>query len=299
MDTNWQGKEYSSFNLNPYGTELVSNDFQRCKTAPMDHSEKVNLSGLDQSLQMGKSDLDETVLRNIMYCYEFLESADKEYINSAEAEEQIRRVRDENPPLFELLLGVLQAVSEFDSNDSDIAKNLFIKRLRDHINSLNPDDESSVRSLKNRSNPISDYFKLVNSFGSPGNYQNLDKNNILESVNYFLQSNLSVNSADSIPDSETVFYPKSDLYSYKNQPNDQLLDNLGKESILNPFEQVNSTPYVNASNDSVENQHEKVNKFENVNDYIKVLNSSSNVNEYIIFNYNQQLNWEETLRELC
>lgn len=201
MDTNWQGKEYSSFNLNPYGTELVSNDFQRCKTAPMDHSEKVNLSGLDQSLQMGKSDLDETVLRNIMYCYEFLESADKEYINSAEAEEQIRRVRDENPPLFELLLGVLQAVSEFDSNDSDIAKNLFIKRLRDHINSLNPDDESSVRSLKNRSNPISDYFKLVNSFGSPGNYQNLDKNNILESVNYFLQSNLSVNSADSIPDS--------------------------------------------------------------------------------------------------
>ncbi|XP_955345.1 uncharacterized protein TA18780 [Theileria annulata] len=299
MDSRWQEKLYSSFNLNPLGTELVSDDFQRCKTAPVDQSQNEHLSRVDQNLQMEKSDLDETVLRNIMYCYEFLDSADKEYINSAEAEEQIRRVRDENPPLFELLLGVLQAVSEFDSNDSDIAKNLFIKRLRNHINTLKPDDESCVQGLKNQSNPISDYFKLVNSFGSPGNYKDFDKNNILESVNYFLQSNLSVNSSVSVPDSETVFCPKSDSYSNQNQSNDQMLDNLGEETILNSFEQVNFTPCVNSSNDSVENPFEKVNRFENVKDYVKVLNSSSNVNEYIVFNYNKQLNWEETLRELC
>lgn len=161
MDNSFRGSRQFSHNLNKYGTETFKDEQSGLKNNPGDELNKITLSTNEQSIELNKDELDETTLKNILYCYKYLDTTDKEYINSAESEVYIRQVKDENPQLFELLLDVLQVASEHSPDDTNIAKNLFITKLKEHIKNMKPEDNSSFSSLKSTSNPIINYFNNV------------------------------------------------------------------------------------------------------------------------------------------
>ncbi|UKJ88763.2 hypothetical protein MACJ_002009 [Theileria orientalis] len=311
-----------SINLSPRLKENMKDDFLLQKSGLVDDFGRIVLSTKEQSIELDKDGLDDTILKNILYCYKFLDTTDKDYVNSTEAEIYIRHIKDENPQLFELLLDVLQVASEFSPNDTNIAKNLFINRLKTHIKNLKPDDKSPFCSLKSNTNAISNYFK------------NMDVNtrsSVSETVfepSSVKQSSIQISNNPSIGDTylntvlskitqeskETVFNMNSERnagqtkeFSISQNPADELnsaLDvsfNLFSFS-LNYFQNDNSinSGSIQPQSDSVNtpvNKFENVNKFEGVDQVEKVLNTNSNVNEYLVFNYNTDLDWQHTLRD--
>ncbi|BAM41030.1 conserved hypothetical protein [Theileria orientalis strain Shintoku] len=295
-----------SINLSPHVKENMKEDFLYQKSGLVEDFGRIVLSTKEQSIQLDKEDLDETILKNILYCYKFLDTTDKEYVNSAEAEVYIRHIKDENPQLFELLLDVLQVASEFSANDTNIAKNLFINRLKSHIKNLKPDDKSPFCTLKSTNNAISDYFRNMDSNTrssvsetvfepapvKPGSMKTGNNPSIGDT---YMNKVLSKITQDS---KETVFNMNS---SRNTSETKDLSVN------QNAVDEFNASIDSNSTNSSVQpqagsantpsNKFENVNKFESVGEMEKVLDSNSNVNEYVVFNYNTDLDWQYTLRD--
>ncbi|UKK01145.2 hypothetical protein MACK_001958 [Theileria orientalis] len=310
-----------SINLSPHANENMKDDFLHQKSDLVEDLGRIVLSTKEQSIQLDKDDLDETILKNILYCYKFLDTTDKEYVNSAEAEIYIRQIKDENPQLFDLLLDVLQVASEFSPNDTNIAKNLFINRLKTHIKNLKPDDKSPFCSLKSNTNPISSYFKNMDITTSssvsetvfdpapvkPASVQTGNNPPIGET---YLNTVLSKITQES---KETVFNMNSalstsgtkgtfTLYTL-NHPFVDFSTNQNPVDAFNAcvdnnhsFNSASIQPQTDSGNTPA-NKFENVKKLEGVDQLEKVLSTNSNVNEYVVFNYNTDLDWQYTLRD--
>ncbi|KAK2196081.1 hypothetical protein BdWA1_002681 [Babesia duncani] len=119
----------------------------------------VIISTDSERLEISSRCIDVTVMRNILFCYHFLNTTDRDYVNSSEAKYVIERMQEENPELYNILCNVMKVTFEYPGDTSDVWKNDFIIRLREYISTIQQDVTSPLSCLKLTENPIIQYFE--------------------------------------------------------------------------------------------------------------------------------------------
>ncbi|KAK1937510.1 hypothetical protein X943_002451 [Babesia divergens] len=239
-----------------------------------------------------------TLMRNILYCFHFLDTQDREYINSSAAEEYIRQLKHDNPELFDIMYNVLLVVKQSHGNEN-IAKDLFIKRCEESLRKLGPYDASPMSALWSPKNPLAKYFNDLKRL--------MDETRIdYHGCRYLIMEGRR-NKEGSSPMTQNMHHATDTDINPAPCNQTESYDIIEDECTFRP--KINKTPCpVRSANISlmlkkeIEEMHRfRCSKFASVDVLYQCYSGpsvSSGIDEYIVFHLNKPSEWSHTLRSL-